>query len=182
MFMYTYQRSKVTWKLFLSSVLPLVVNGGGGGVFIMFIGTLTHFAGHACQKVRGGKLVKVKKQQQQGYSALQVIGTPWVTSSTKARARLIFILRGCAGLLTLPHLRGSSPAWIRRFMPEHSFALSPAKHISPASRWSPHPVKSCKISRITTLMGNCIPNQKWACFVLYLKIINNFLRNNIRIL
>ena len=29
-----------------------------------------------------------------------------------------------------------------------------------------------------TLRGNCTPNQKIACFVLYLKIINNFLRNS----
>ena len=32
------------------------------------------------------------------------------------------------------------------------------------------------------LRGNCTPNQKLACFVLYLKIINTFLKNNICIL
>ena len=26
--------------------------------------------------------------------------------------------------------------------------------------------------------GNCIPNQKLACFALYLKIVNTFLKNN----
>ena len=29
------------------------------------------------------------------------------------------------------------------------------------------------------LMGYCTPNQKLACFVLYLKIINTILKNNI---
>ena len=29
----------------------------------------------------------------------------------------------------------------------------------------------------TSLKGNCTPNQKLACFVLYLKIINSFLKN-----
>ena len=30
-----------------------------------------------------------------------------------------------------------------------------------------------------SLRGNCTPNQKLACFLLYLKIINTFLKNNI---
>ena len=30
--------------------------------------------------------------------------------------------------------------------------------------------------------GHCTPNQKSACFVLYLKIINIFLKNNVSIL
>ena len=30
--------------------------------------------------------------------------------------------------------------------------------------------------------GNCTPNQKLACFVLYLKIVNTFLKKNVRIL
>ena len=33
-----------------------------------------------------------------------------------------------------------------------------------------------------SLRGNCAPNQKLACFVLYLKINNTFLKNNICIL
>ena len=31
------------------------------------------------------------------------------------------------------------------------------------------------------LKGNCTPNQKLVCFVLYLKIVNTFLKNNIGI-
>ena len=32
---------------------------------------------------------------------------------------------------------------------------------------------------MTALRGYCISNQKFACFVLYLKIINTFMKNNI---
>ena len=35
---------------------------------------------------------------------------------------------------------------------------------------------------ILILRGNCTPNQKLACFVLYLKINNTILKNNICIL
>ena len=40
------------------------------------------------------------------------------------------------------------------------------------------------MSLSTTLTGNCTPNKKSACscFVLYLKIINTFFKNNICIL
>ena len=31
------------------------------------------------------------------------------------------------------------------------------------------------------LRGNCTPNQNWACFVSYLKILNTFLENNVYI-
>ena len=41
-----------------------------------------------------------------------------------------------------------------------------------------HLVKTARIKR----RGYYIPNQKLACFVLYLKIINTFLKNNICIL
>ena len=34
----------------------------------------------------------------------------------------------------------------------------------------------------TRLRGFCTPNQKLTCFVLYLKIINTFLKNNLGIL
>ena len=39
-----------------------------------------------------------------------------------------------------------------------------------------------KAKFILTIRGNCTPNQKLACFVLLLKIINTFLKNNICIL
>ena len=60
------QRSRVCGKLFLSSVIPLVVNGGS-------IGTLTRlratrgaiFFSNTCQKMRGVKHVKVKKRRRQ---------------------------------------------------------------------------------------------------------------------
>ena len=32
------------------------------------------------------------------------------------------------------------------------------------------------------LRGNCTPNQKLACFVLYLKIVNTFVQHNVYIL
>ena len=37
--------------------------------------------------------------------------------------------------------------------------------------------KDNAITKVEHLEGNCTPNQKLACFVLYLKIINTFLKN-----
>ena len=59
------QRSHVCGKLFLSSVVPLVVNGGPLLLGKLGLQRAARFFSNTCQKMRGGKHAKVKKRQRQ---------------------------------------------------------------------------------------------------------------------
>ena len=59
------QRSRVSGKLFLSSALPLVVNGGHRDPNAIAAQRKARLLSNTCQKMQGGKHVKVKKQQRQ---------------------------------------------------------------------------------------------------------------------
>ena len=62
---------------------------------------------------------------------------------------------------------------------ESTFYFCQLWAVNLASLVHAHSKKYSYISRLNLLRGYCITNQKLACFVLYLKIINTFLKNDI---
>ena len=60
------------------------------------------------------------------------------------------------------------------WLDEHIASYQISQFIPASLGWG-----TCNKIQIKALRGNCTPNQKLACFVCYLKIINTFLKNDI---